>query len=434
MSPYSGTALCMRQRYSCDASSGEGFLNDVTWQPCGFTPLITWRIVPSFPAASRPCRTISRACFLSAYIRYCNSSSRVAHFSRLALVLWSFSHPSVSAGSHFESLTCFLPGVTMSSLLKFVAIGSPLANFGVLVQSLSLENTLTNSGARLAQYLLPVSSVFGTPGCNIFLTQHSQFRSMISFSSGAPLMATVLLETSTTTRTSSIKSPIPKRQYPGALVVVEGIDGSGKSTQLYLLKRWLEIGGYRIHFTEWNSSPLVKSATRRGKQRRLLTPTTFSLLHAADFADRCERQILPLLHGGYLVLADRYIYTAFARDAARGCSPHWLRNLYSFAPIPDITFYFRAPLDVAVNRIVAGRPKLKYYEAGMDLGISLDRAESFRIFQERILTNYDQMIGTDDFVLMDGTVRVNKLQKLMRQLVGDRIDLAKFAPKKPKRS
>jgi len=231
---------------------------------------------------------------------------------------------------------------------------------------------------------------------------------------------------------SASRSVTPKRQYPGALVVVEGIDGSGKSTQLYLLKRWLEIGGYRIHFTEWNSSPLVRSATRRGKQRRLLTPATFSLLHAADFADRCERQILPLLHGGYLVLADRYVYTAFARDAARGCSPHWLRNLYSFAPIPDITFYFRAPLDVAVNRIVAGRPKLKYYEAGMDLGISLDRAESFRIFQERILNNYDQMIDTDNFVLMDGTVQVNKLQKQMRQIVGERIELAQFAPTKKK--
>jgi len=222
----------------------------------------------------------------------------------------------------------------------------------------------------------------------------------------------------------------PKRDYPGALVVVEGIDGSGKSTQLYLLKRWLEIGGYRLHFTEWNSSPLVKSATRRGKQRRLLTPTTFSLLHAADFADRCERQILPLLQGGYLVLADRYVYTAFARDAARGCSPHWLRNLYSFAPVPDITFYFRAPLDVAVNRIVAGRPKLKYYEAGMDLGISLDRAESFRIFQERILSNYDQMVQTDRFVLMDGTMRVNQLQKQMRRIVTERVNLEPFAPKK----
>jgi len=103
-------------------------------------------------------------------------------------------------------------------------------------------------------------------------------------------------------RTEPIKStlpqpgrPVPNRAYPGALIVVEGTDGSGKSTQLYLLKRWLEIGGYRLHFTEWNSSPLVKSATRRGKQRRLLTPTTFSLLHAADFGDRCERQSMRLL-------------------------------------------------------------------------------------------------------------------------------------------
>jgi dTMP kinase len=243
-------------------------------------------------------------------------------------------------------------------------------------------------------------------------------------------MATLTPDTLAPTQPAPEKALAPKREYAGALVVVEGIDGSGKSTQLYLLKRWLEIGGYRIHFTEWNSSPLVKSATRRGKQRRLLTPTTFSLLHAADFADRCERQILPLLNGGYLVLADRYVYTAFARDAARGLPPHWLRNLYSFAPVPDITFYFRAPLDVAVNRITAGRPKLKYYEAGMDLGISLDRAESFRIFQERILNNYDQMTETDHFVLMDGTMRVNKLQKLMRELLGDRIDLAQFAPKK----
>src|SRR5712664_3288866 len=200
--------------------------------------------------------------------------------------------------------------------------------------------------------------------------------------------------------------PVPSRAYPGALIVVEGTDGSGKSTQLYLLKRWLEIGGYRLHFTEWNSSPLVKSATRRGKQRRLLTPTTFSLLHAADFADRCERQIMPLLQGDYLVLADRYIYTArigtdFAA-IARGCPARWLRNLYRFAPIPDITFYFRAPLDVAVQRILSGRPKLKYYEAGMDLGMSYDRAESFRLFQARILEEYDKMVDSDNFVVLDG--------------------------------
>jgi dTMP kinase len=223
--------------------------------------------------------------------------------------------------------------------------------------------------------------------------------------------------------------PVPSRAYPGALIVVEGTDGSGKSTQLYLLKRWLEIGGYRLHFTEWNSSPLVKSATRRGKQRRLLTPTTFSLLHAADFADRCERQIMPLLQGDYLVLADRYIYTAFARDAARGCPARWLRNLYRFAPVPDITFYFRTPLDIAVHRILSGRPKLKYYEAGMDLGMSYDRAESFRLFQARILEEYDKMVDTDNFVVLDGTIPVNKLQKQMRDIVASKIDLKRFAPR-----
>jgi dTMP kinase len=222
--------------------------------------------------------------------------------------------------------------------------------------------------------------------------------------------------------------PMPGRTYPGALIVVEGTDGSGKSTQLHLLKRWLEIGGYRLHFTEWNSSPLVKSATKRGKKRRLLTPVTFSLLHAADFADRCERQIMPLLQGNYLVLADRYIYTAFARDSARGCSPRWLRNLYRFAPVPDLTFYFRAPLEVAVDRILSGRPKLKYYEAGMDLALSYDRAESFRVFQGMILDQYDKMSETDNFVVLDGTMPLNQLQKQMREIVASRIDLKRFAP------
>jgi dTMP kinase len=219
----------------------------------------------------------------------------------------------------------------------------------------------------------------------------------------------------------------PSRNHPGALVVVEGIDGSGKSTQLHLLKRWLEVGGYRTHFTEWNSSPLVKSATRRGKRRRLLTPVTFSLIHASDFADRYERQILPLLKSGHLVLADRYIYTAFARDGARGCPTSWLRNLYRFATLPDITFYYRAPLEIAIGRILSGRPRLKYYEAGMDLGLSLDPVESFRQFQGMILERYDQLVETDNFVLMDGTLPVHQLQQQMRDVVSKRINLKPFA-------
>src|SRR5450756_2859567 len=108
--------------------------------------------------------------------------------------------------------------------------------------------------------------------------------------------------------------------FSGRLIAVEGLDGSGKSTQIYLLKRWLEAEGIKVYFSEWNSSELVKSATSKGKKRELLTPTTFSLIHATDFADRYERHLLPLLRAGYIVLCDRYIFTAFARDVVRGLS------------------------------------------------------------------------------------------------------------------
>src|SRR5215203_4586480 len=138
--------------------------------------------------------------------------------------------------------------------------------------------------------------------------------------------------------------------FPGRLIAVEGLDGSGKSTQIYLLKRWMELQGLKVFFSEWNSSDLVKEATSKAKKRQLLTPTTFSLIHATDFADRYERQILPLLRAGYIVLADRYLFTALARDAVRGLDRNWLAKLYSFAVHPDITFYFRVPLEISLNR------------------------------------------------------------------------------------
>ena len=166
---------------------------------------------------------------------------------------------------------------------------------------------------------------------------------------------------------------------------MEGIDGSGKSTQIHLLDRWLRSMGLPVFNTEWNSSQLVRDITSRGKKKGLLTPTTFSLLHATDFADRYERNMLPLLRGGYIVLADRYVYTAFARDVVRGCSPAWVRKVYNFAVKPDLRFYFRVPIDVAMKRILVSRPKLKFYEAGMDLNLSHDPLESYRIFQSRII-------------------------------------------------
>ena len=143
--------------------------------------------------------------------------------------------------------------------------------------------------------------------------------------------------------------------FPGRLIAVEGLDGSGKSTQIYLLKRWLEAEGIKVYFSEWNSSELVKSATSKGKKRELLTPTTFSLIHATDFADRYERHLLPLLRAGYIVLCDRYIFTAFARDVTRGCPPDWVRGLYNFAALPDLTFFFKADLEVSLQPH-SGRP------------------------------------------------------------------------------
>lgn len=215
--------------------------------------------------------------------------------------------------------------------------------------------------------------------------------------------------------------------FPGRLVAVEGLDGSGKSTQIYLLKRWLELRGLKVFFSEWNSSELVKSATSKGKKMTLLTPTTFSLIHATDFADRYERQLVPLLRAGYLVLCDRYIFTAFARDVVRTCPTDWVRGLYSFAALPDMTFFFRADLEVSLNRILDGRPELKYFEAGMDMGFSVDPYESFRIFQGRMLEQYLAMSREFSFNVIDANETVETQQAIVRKLVADRIDLPSFA-------
>lgn len=207
-----------------------------------------------------------------------------------------------------------------------------------------------------------------------------------------------------------------RHPYPGKLIVVEGIDGSGKSTQLALMHRWLEAEGYRVFFTEWNSSELVRQAIRRGKKKDLLTPTTFSLLHAADFADRLTYQIMPPLKGGMIVLADRYVYTAFARDVARGVDPQWVREVYSIAPRPDLALYFRVPIEQSLERILSGRQKLKYHEAGMDLRLAPDPKESFRIFQSRVLALYDALTQEFDLKVVDAIQEIDYQQRLVRKL------------------
>jgi dTMP kinase len=186
------------------------------------------------------------------------------------------------------------------------------------------------------------------------------------------------------------------------------------------------MSGTKVFFTEWNSSVIVKKATSKGKKRQLLTPTTFSLIHCTDFADRYERQILPLLKAGYLVLCDRYIFTAFARDAVRGCARPWLHNLYGFARRPDITFFFNTPLQVALSRILSGRPQLKFHEAGMDLGLANDPYESFRLFQERIYREYLAMKDEFGFRVIDGSATIETQQAVVRDMVSQSIDLPRY--------
>lgn len=206
--------------------------------------------------------------------------------------------------------------------------------------------------------------------------------------------------------------------YPGKLIVVEGIDGSGKSTQLQLARRWLDSAGYQVFFTEWNSADLVRAVTKRGKKKMVLTPTTFSLVHATDFAHRLVHNIVPPLKAGMIVLADRYVFTAFGRDVARGCDPTWVRKVYSFAVRPDIAFYFKVSPDVALNRIVSSRTQLKAYEAGMDLGLATDPSESFRIFQGRILEEYRKVVDEYGLTVIDANGPIDTQQALMRDTIG----------------
>src|SRR5512145_950884 len=214
-----------------------------------------------------------------------------------------------------------------------------------------------------------------------------------------------------------------RHEYPGKLFVVEGIDGSGKTTQLALLAKWLSAAGRPVFVTEWNSSALVKAATKSGKKKNSLTPMTFSLLHATDFADRLLYNIIPPLKAGMIVLADRYAYTAFSRDAARGVDRRWVRELYSFAVRPDLAVYFRVPIDTSVDRLLARRVKLKFYEAGMDMGWSSSLVESFKMFQGKVLDEYDRLVEEYGLSVVNATGSITDQQRTFRRLVSQHLQI-----------
>jgi dTMP kinase len=205
-----------------------------------------------------------------------------------------------------------------------------------------------------------------------------------------------------------------KHNLKGTLVCVEGIDGAGKSTQLTLLRDWLKAAGQDVIYTEWNSSDLISQTTKLAKKKNLLSPRTFSLLHAVDFADRYKQIIAPALKAGFIVLADRYAYTAFARDAARGVDRNWVRKIYDFSVKPDLSIYLDIDPEISMGRICSNRAP-KFYEAGMDLKLSTDPYESYMIFQGRVINEYQKMVPEYGLIRIDATDSIHSKQTAIRE-------------------
>ncbi|MFL2952946.1 MAG: dTMP kinase [Candidatus Thalassarchaeaceae archaeon] len=218
----------------------------------------------------------------------------------------------------------------------------------------------------------------------------------------------------------------------GVLIAVEGLDGSGKSTQAHLLVEWLRSLGAPVHHTEWNSSPLVASSTKKAKKQRRLKPETFHLIHAADFADRYERQIQPLIEVGGIVVCDRYKFTALARDGSRGIESDRIEKCYSFAREPDLTLYFKVSPDVSLSRIDKGRSQLKYYEAGMDMNLSEDPFESYLILQGRQREIYDRLTQSGRMVEIDADRTIPEVLRSVREIINDKFDIDSISILGPK--
>ena len=212
-----------------------------------------------------------------------------------------------------------------------------------------------------------------------------------------------------------------KNGYEGLLIVIEGTDGSGKSTQLNLLKKAIQDKSYGVMVSEWKTSRLIADVIDDAKERNLLNATTYSLLYAADFADRLEIQIIPALKSGFIVLLDRYFYTALARDVVRGQNIEWVKNLYEYAPEPDLVFYLDMPVDVLLKRII-GTTGLNYYESGRDVGFSTDFYKSFEIYQNKCLEQYNEMKSEYNFISIDGTKPVGEIHKIMNDEVQKLLD------------
>ncbi len=203
-------------------------------------------------------------------------------------------------------------------------------------------------------------------------------------------------------------------ELPGKLIVLEGTDGVGRSTQINLLRTWLETQGYGVSDTGLRRSPLTQPGLDAAKQGHTLSPLTMSLFYATDFADRLENQIIPALRAGFIVLSDRYFFSVIARDIVRGADPTWARKVYGFALVPDIILYLRASIDTLITRIVHGRG-INYWEAGMDIHCSDNLFDSFVVYQQRLMEQFDVMAQEYNFISVDANCSPQKVDADLRK-------------------
>ena len=203
----------------------------------------------------------------------------------------------------------------------------------------------------------------------------------------------------------------------GTLITIEGTDGVGRTTQVALLKEWLEVQGYGVIETGWTRSELMQPTINLAKSSNTLNKLTFVLLYATDFADRLEKEIIPALKAGFIVLSDRYIYTAMARAGVRGVDRAWIRNLYGFAIAPHLVFYLKIDEKTLIRRVLQSRG-MDYWESGMDLKLGDDIYESFRAYQRALLREYGSMAEEFNFRMLDARRKIDIIQDELRRQIG----------------
>ncbi len=211
---------------------------------------------------------------------------------------------------------------------------------------------------------------------------------------------------------------LPIDEYPGKIIAIESTDGVGRTTQLSLLREWLEVHGYGVIETGQSRSPLMQPTIELAKSSNTLNKLTFVLLYACDFADRLEKEIIPALKAGFIVLADRYIFTAFARAGVRGVDRDWMRRLYGFALVPHLVFYLKIDVDALARRMLQASG-IEYWEAGMDMKAGDDIFDSFRNYQRQLLKEYGAMSDEFGFRVLDGRKSIKAIQEELRRRVGE---------------